>query len=61
MRFPSAREMAEKLLCDKCLTLVEGEGLYTVKIEEYCPKCRIKMGAPFSELFRQMADVEESQ
>jgi hypothetical protein len=61
MRFPSAREMAEKLLCDRCLALIKGDSLYEIKIEEFCRPCRIKMGDPFSEVFRQMADVEESQ
>ena len=49
--------MAEKLLCDKCLALVAGEGLYTVKIEEFCPRCRVRMGAEYDELFAQMSDI----
>jgi hypothetical protein len=59
MRFPSAREVAEKLLCDRCLALIEGDGLYDIKIEDFCPKCRIKMGDPFTEMFRSMVDIEE--
>lgn len=45
------RRIAERLLCDKCLALIRGEGIYTVKIEEYCPACQVKMGVPFSEAF----------
>jgi hypothetical protein len=54
MRLPSAREVAEKLLCDRCLALIEGDGIYTVKIEEYCPACQKKMGVAFSETFKMM-------
>lgn len=50
--------IAEALLCDKCLALIQGDGIYTVKIEEYCPACQIKMGRPFSELNRELWEKE---
>jgi hypothetical protein len=53
------RAIAEALLCDKCLALIRGDGIYTVKIEEYCPACQMKMGRPFTELFIELSENDK--
>jgi hypothetical protein len=47
--------IAEMLLCDKCLASFDP---YTTLIEEFCPKCQIKMDRPFWELMHEKFPIE---